>query len=279
MTPDKIQVLIVDDEPLARTNLRHALAAFPQCHVVAECAGVAEARAYLGAAGSGANSDTGRALEASDAAVAVVFLDIRMPSESGLVLARELVARAEPPIIVFVTAHGDFAIEAFEIHALDYLLKPVEDARLAQAVARIEEMLQLRQRAAYATAVRDYLTEAGDSASSQPPQYLARLSVRSVGQIESIAVDDVRWFGASGNYVELHLGKRVVLHRVSIGALERRLDPGIFLRVHRSTIVRRSDMGVLRVTGDGTYLLQLRSGGQVSVSERYVDAVRAVMGE
>jgi hypothetical protein len=110
----------------------------------------------------------------------------------------------------------------------------VEDARLAQAVARIEEMLQLRQRAAYATAVRDYLTEAGDSASSQPPQYLARLSVRSVGQIESIAVDDVRWFGASGNYVELHLGKRVVLHRVSIGALERRLDPGMRVASTRS---------------------------------------------
>lgn len=279
MNRDVIQVLIVDDEPLARTNLRHALAAHPQVRVVAECPGVAEARAALNASPSDATPGAGRAVEATDASVDVVFLDIRMPGESGLVLARELVSRAEPPIIVFVTAHGDFAIEAFEIHALDYLLKPVEDTRLTQAVARIEEMLRLRQRAAYAIAVRDYLTDASEPGGGQPTPYLTRLSVRSVGRIESIAVDDVRWFGASGNYVELHLAKRVVLHRLTIGALERRLDPAVFLRVHRSAIVRRADVGVLRVTGDGTYLLQLRSGPQVPVSERYVDAVRATMGE
>ncbi|MBL8961941.1 MAG: response regulator transcription factor [Gemmatimonadetes bacterium] len=279
MNRDVIQVLIVDDEPLARTNLRHALAVHPQLRVVAECAGVSEARAFLHPTPRHATPGTDRSAEPPEAPVDVVFLDIRMPSESGLVLARELVARAEPPIIVFVTAHGDFAIEAFEIHALDYLLKPVEDARLAQAVARIAEMLHLRQRAAYATAVRDYLTDASEPPAGHPTPYLSRLSVRSVGRIESIAVDDVRWFGASGNYVELHLAKRVVLHRLTIGALERRLDPAVFLRVHRSAIVRRADVGVLRVTGDGTYVLQLRSGAQVPVSERYVDAVRATMGE
>lgn len=279
MSPDPIPVLIVDDEPLARTNLRHALAAHPRFRVVAECSSASEARTYLRADPERTETSAGPWVEQSEAAVAVVFLDIRMPAENGLVLARELVARTEPPIIVFVTAHGDFAIEAFEIHALDYLLKPVDDARLALTLARIEEMLQLRQRGAYATAVRDYLTDAGDPSSGPPPRYLTRVSVRSVGRIESIALDDVRWFGASGNYVELHLAKRVVLHRLTIGALERRLDPAVFLRVHRSTIVRRSDVGVLRVTGDGTYLLLLRSGTQVPVSERYVDAVRAAMGE
>ena len=278
MSPEVIPVLIVDDEPLARTNLRHALAAFPRFRVVAECASVPEARTTLAERREGPASGSERSLEGNDA-VDVVFLDIRMPTESGLVLARELITRPEPPIIVFVTAHGDFAIEAFETHALDYLLKPVDDTRLTMAVARIEEMLQLRQRAAYATAVRDYLTDAGAHSPGQSPPYLTRLSVRSVGRIDSIAVDDVRWFGASGNYVELHLAKRVVLHRLTIGALERRLDPRVFLRVHRSAIVRRSDVGVLRVTGDGTYLLQLRSGPQVPVSERYVDAVRATMGE
>ncbi len=272
MSPDLIRVLIVDDEPLARTNLRHALAAHLLFHVVAECPGVTEARAFLGLTADGTTPDAARAVD-------VVFLDIRMPVENGMVLARELIARSEPPIIVFVTAHGDFAIEAFELHALDYLLKPVDDARLALATTRIAEMLRLRQRAAYATAVRGYLADAGDVSAGSRLPYLTRLSVRSVGRIESVALNDVQWIGASGNYVELHLAKRVVLHRLSIGALERRLDPAVFLRVHRSAIVRRADVGTLRVTGDGTYLLQLRSGPQVSVSERYVDAVRAIMGE
>lgn len=279
MNPDPVRVLIVDDEPLARTNLRHALAAHVRFEVVAECHSVAEARVVLGADHGIPSQRAGPSVEGRSVGVDVVFLDIRMPAENGLVLSRELIARADPPLIVFVTAHGDFAIEAFELHALDYLLKPVDDERLALAVTRIEEMLRLRQRAAYATAVHGYLTDANDSSLGESPSYLTRLSVRSVGRIESIAVDDVQWFGASGNYVELHLAKRKVLHRVSMAALEQRLDPSVFLRVHRSTIVRRSDVGVLRVTGDGTYLLQLKCGPQINVSERYVEAVRAAMGE
>lgn len=275
MSRDVIPVLIVEDEPLARTNLRHALAAHPRFRVVAECSGVAEARTALGGRADGARQDD----EGDDDAADVVFLDIRMPGESGLVLARELTQWTEPPLIVFVTAHGDFAIEAFELHALDYLLKPVDDARLALTLTRIEELLRLRQRAAYASAMRGYLADAGEGSPDPGPRYLTRISVRSVGRIESVALDDVQWIGASGNYVELHLGARVVLHRLSIGALERRLDPAVFLRVHRSVIVRRADLGMLRVTGDGTSSVQLRSGARVKVSERYVNAVRAAMGE
>ncbi len=260
--PDAIRALIVDDEPLARANLRHALASHAQVQVAAECATVREARASV-----------------ADTAIDVVFLDIRMPVESGLVLARELVTHPEPPLVVFVTAHGDFAIEAFDIHALDYLLKPVDDARLAQCVTRITELLHLRQRATYADAVRDYLADPGASPAEAPPRYLTRLSVRSIGRIESVLVDDVQWIHAAGNYVELHMARRRLLHRVSLGALERRLDPSVFLRVHRSTLVRRSEVRGLRVTGDGTYQLRLQSGAVVAVSERYVGAVRAALGE
>lgn len=254
------RVLLVDDESLARTNMRHALAAIPRWTVVAEASSAAEAR---------------QALAASP--VDVVLLDVQMPGETGLTLARELSRQDEPPLIVFVTAYEGYALDAFELHALDYLLKPLDDARLAQAVARAEELLGLRERASYASALRDYLADVGSDGRPREAAALTRFSVRSVGKIESIAVADVVWIAAAGNYVELHLGHRVVLHRVTLAALERRLDPATFLRVHRGTIVRRADLGTLSVTGDGTYMLRLRSGARVAVSERYVDAVRAAM--
>ncbi len=257
-----VHALIVDDEALARANLRHALAATPHWKVTAECASVAEAREALGTV-----------------AADVVFLDVQMPVEDGFVLARALADRDEPPIIVFVTAFESFAVEAFEVHALDYLLKPFDDERFAQALARAESLLQLRERASYTGALRDYLADQRSPRDDgDPPSFLTRLCIRSVGKIESVNVDDVRWMHGAGNYVELHLAGRMLLHRITLTQLEHRLDPAVFLRVHRSSMVRRSECLALSVTGDGTYSLKLRSGARVAVSERYVDAVREVLG-
>ncbi len=260
-TTERIQALIVDDEPLARANLRHALEGFRTWQVAGERESVASAKVFL-----------------ASQRVDVVFLDVQMPAASGLVLARHLATLEEPPIVIFVSAFGGFALEAFELHALDYLLKPFDDLRFAQCIERAEWLLQLRERAAYAGALRGYFADA-DRVADVPSTFLTRMSVRSVGRIESIGVDEVRWFFAAGNYVELHLANRMVLHRVTISALERRLDPAVFLRVHRSAIVRRDDVATLTVTGDGTYLLKLRSGGRVAVSERYVASVREELGE
>lgn len=255
--PPVIQALIVDDEPLARANLRHALAAHPRWQVVGECENTTQAREAL-----------------ARVPAQVVFLDVQMPKESGLGLARTLSAMNEPPIVVFVTAFDTFAVGAFELHALDYLLKPFDDERLAQALARAEQMLTLRARAAYGQALLGYLADSPDPASGNVP-WLTRISIRSIGRIESIQAREVRWMSAAGNYVELHLGDRTVLHRVTISQLERRLDPAVFLRVHRSTIVRRDECEALQVDGDSVYSLRLRSGGSVSVSSRYVKGVRA----
>src|SRR5438067_2847217 len=137
-----IRYLIVDDEAPGRANLRLAMGAYPDWLLAAECDSVAAARAALGA--QGAN-------------VAVIFLDVQMPGESGLVLARELSRLREPPLVVFVTAYSEHAIDAFEVHALDYLLKPLNDARLAQAVERTAGLLGQRQRAPYGAALRDYV--------------------------------------------------------------------------------------------------------------------------
>jgi len=256
-----IRALVVDDEEPGRINLRYALAAYPRWQIVAECAGAAQARAALAAT-----------------AVDVVFLDIRMPRESGLDLAREMVHKPaqgeEPPLIVFVTAYNAHAVEAFEMHALDYLLKPLDDARLAQAVERAERMLTLQQRAPYGAALRAWF-DAGRAPEASP--YWQQLSVRSIGRIETVRLEDVAWIGAAGNYVELHTGGRVILHRIPMSRLAEHLDPARFLRVHRGAFLRTDLLAGLEVIGDGSYEATLRNGERVPVSERYVQAVRDVM--
>ncbi len=258
MDNPRIRALIVDDEEPGRINLRYALAAHPRWQIVAECAGVTQARAALAAT-----------------PIEVVFLDIRMPRESGLDLARELVQREEPPLVIFVTAYNAHAVDAFELHALDYLLKPLDDARLAQAIDRAERMLALQQRGPYAAALRGWLNEGREAA---PSPYWQQLSVRSIGKIETVRLEDVSWIGAAGNYVELHTEGRSILHRIPMNRLAEHLDPAHFLRVHRGAILRPELVVSLEVVGDGSYEASLRSGERVPVSERYVGSLRGAMG-
>jgi two-component system LytT family response regulator len=248
-----MRLLIVDDEEPGRVNLRYCLAAYPECEIVAECGSAASARAAL-----------------ASGEIDVVFLDIQMPQETGLSLARALSQQAEPPLIIFVTAHSVHAIEAFEVHALDYLLKPVDDARLAQAVERASAMLAQRQRPADGEALRGYV-----GAGAAP--YLDNISVRSTGRIDQVSTGNILWIESAGNYVQLHTAARSLLHRVALSAMEKHLNPGQFLRVHRGAIVRRAQISSLAVAGDGSYLLTLHCGAKVPVSERYVQLVRAAM--
>jgi len=248
-----VRCMIVDDEAPGRANLRLALGAHPDWVLVAECDSTALARV---------------ALDSHD--IDVVFLDIHMPAESGLVLARDISRLREPPLIVFVTAYSAHAVDAFEVHALDYLLKPLDDARLAQATQRIESMLRLRQREAYGAALRNYV-DAGQA------RHVERINVRSVGRIEQVFVSDILWIESAGNYVELHLAARTVLHRITLNRLETLLDPAAFLRIHRGTIVRRDQIAELATSGDGTYRLTLRCGSALAVSERYLGLVKSSM--
>lgn len=253
-----VRYLIVDDEAPGRANLRLAMAAHPDWVLVAECDGTAAARAVL------AGQD-----------VDLVFLDIQMPGESGLVLAREISRLREPPLVVFVSAHSEHAIAAFEVHALDYLLKPLSDARLAQTVERSAGMLRQRQREAYGAALRDYVDAGADS--NAAPRRMDHVNVRSVGRIERIGLDQILWIESAANYVELHLGGRSVLHRITLNRMEALLPPEAFLRVHRSAIVRRDQIARLETSGEATWRLTLRCGGMVAVSERYLEALRAAM--
>jgi len=249
--PMALRYGVVDDEEPGRTNLRLAIEAHPGWQLAFEADSAARAREALAAQ-----------------RIDLLFLDIQMPRESGLLLARELGRLTEPPLVVFVTAHSAHAIEAFEVHALDYLLKPLNDARLAQALERAAMMLAARQRAAYGRALHAY---------AEGPAYLEQISVRSVGRIDQVRVADVLWCEAQGNYVALHTATGSPLHRVALSRLEAHLDPRCFLRVHRGALVRRDQAVGLAVVGDGSYLLRLRCGAEVAVSERYVAAVRALL--
>lgn len=248
----EIRYAIVDDEEPGRTNLRLAMEAHPGWRLAFEADSAARARDAL-----------------ASNRIDLLFLDIQMPRESGLLLARELGQLAEPPLVVFVTAHSVHAVEAFEVHALDYLLKPLDDARLAHAVERAGLLLAGRQRGAYGQALRAY---------AAGPAYLEQISVRSVGRIDQVQVADILWLEAQGNYVALHTAEGSPLHRVALSRLEGHLDPGQFVRVHRGVIVRRAQAVGLRVVADGSYLLRLRCGVEVPVSERYVGAVRELLG-
>ena len=248
-----VRYLIVDDEARSRTNLRLALAEAVDWELAAECDSAAGARSAM-----------------QQHELDLIFLDIQMPGESGLVLAREIAAQPMPPLVVFVTAYSEHAIDAFEVFALDYLLKPVADARLAQAVERATAMLAQRQRGSYGAALRDYANAGTD-------QRMDHVNVRSVGSIEQIRFADILWMQAASNYVELHLGGRTVLHRITLNRLEALLPPADYLRVHRSTLVRRDQIARLATGGDGTWRLSLRCGAEVAVSERHLPALKTAM--
>jgi two-component system, LytTR family, response regulator len=247
-------VLIVDDEAPARRNLRLALAAHPGWQVVGEAGSAAEARALM-----------------ATQAVDVLLLDVQMPVETGVRFARALARSAQPPIIVFVTAYDAFAIEAFEAHAMDYLLKPFDDARLGQALDRAAAVLALHQRAG------DLAREPLDAAA--PPPSLTMVTVRSVRRIERIRIDDVLWISSAGNYVELHLGARTVLHRAPLGWMEARLDPAQFLRLHRTALVRRSAIQSFRTHPQSGNRVILSNGDEIAVSPKGVTALKRHWGD
>ncbi|MGV7209632.1 LytR/AlgR family response regulator transcription factor [Oxalobacteraceae bacterium A2-2] len=255
-----LRVLVVDDEEPGRINLRYALARHAGWSIAGECASAAAARELL-------------QTHPAD----LVLLDIQMPRESGMDLARSLCLLERPPLIIFVTAYNSYAVQAFEVHALDYLLKPVDDERLAQALERARAMLAQRRLAGFVEAQRAYLA-AQDDPQPQPP-YWQQLSVRSVGRIECVRLDEVLWLEAEGNYVRLHLARRQVLYRMPLSRLEQHLDPARFVRVHRRAIVAAGQGACLSVTGDGSYRLALRCGATVDVSERHAGAVRARLGD
>lgn len=253
------RALIVDDEALARSNLQLALADHAHWQCVAACPSVSEARSVM-----------------AQQPVDLLLLDIQMPTQNGLNFANELCAMPHSPLVVFVTAYDAHAISAFEVFAIDFLLKPFDDQRFAKMLQHAEQSLLVKQNAARVAAMEGFLNEQRARAAGQPPPALDFLVNRSVGVVERVAVADIEWIGAAGNYVELHMGAKVSLHRSTMHTIEERLPRDQFMRVHRTILVRTCALAALSVTGDGTYEARLKSGDVIPVSERFVKDVRAL---
>ena len=228
-----LDVAIVDDEPLARRGVRRLVAGQSGFRVVGEAETGAEARALI----ERTRPD-------------VVLLDVQMPDGSGLDAIRR-VPVADRPVTIFVSAYDDYALDAFGVRAVDYVLKPFTNARLLESLDRARE----------ATLARD-LTREPLGTSAWPVQIV----VRSVGRNDLVPVSDLHWIEAVGYYVRLHATSATLLHRESLDSLAARLDPTAFVRVHRSSIVRLGAIRKTRRTRTGAHELILAAGQRVGVS-------------
>jgi two-component system LytT family response regulator len=259
-----IRVLVVDDEPLAREGVRLLAARDPDLDVVGECGSAGEAEKAIAAL-----------------APDVVFLDVQLPGESGLALAARL-GRERAPLVVCVTAYEEHAVRAFELHAVDYLLKPVDPGRFSDAVGRVRRLLA----AAAREEAHDRLLAALDTLRAAPPAppgeaaapYLERMSVRVGDRLLVVRLADVDWIAADGDYVRLYVAGKGALVRARMAQLEHRLDPRRFLRVHRSAIANLEAVRSVEVGGSGDYVLRLRDGSRIRISRSYRDAVLAAIG-
>lgn len=241
-----VRVAIVDDEPPARAKLRRLLDARPAWQVAGEADDVAGALALL------------------RAGVDLLFLDIRLGAESGF----DVLARAAPPfpLIVFTTAYHEHALRAFEVAALDYLLKPFDRARFDQTLARIDERLAERRGEGDGGADEERLRRLDAVA---PAPRLQRIVVHERGRALVVPVAEVQRLSAAGNYVEVHTSQRTHLVRATLSRLALRLDPREFLRVHRSHLVRAGFIAETAPHAHGDLRLVLRDGSELLLSRRY----------
>jgi two-component system, LytTR family, response regulator len=258
-----MRVLIVDDEPLARSRLRRLVAARDDLELVGECA---DGREAIDAIRS----------EKPD----LVFLDVQMPEVNGFEVIRALEPDAIPPVI-FVTAYDQYALRAFEVHAIDYLLKPFDDERFDRAVAgarerRRQERAELlgERMAALLSEVTGEKSVPGDEESG----YLDRIAIRSSGRVQFVRVDDLDWIEGSGVYVKLHTATKEYLLRDTLSSLDERLDPARFARIHRSTIVNVDRVSELRPGAHGEYVVVLHDDTELKLSRRYRSGLDALLG-
>jgi two-component system LytT family response regulator len=265
--PRKLRVLIVDDEPLARQRLEDLLRGEDGVEIVG-------------------TADNG------DAAVAAIrdwkpdllFLDVQMPGKTGLEVVREIGPDAMPPTI-FVTAYDQYALKAFDLAAVDYLVKPFDDDRFEQAFRRarrtidLEEVGRLRSQLLAVLQGSDAVPSAGTaSGDGARPEYLERIAVETKGQVRVVPVKQVDYIVADGPYAELYVGDKRYIIRERMQTLEERLDPARFFRIHRSAIVRLDLVDTLLRNPGGDYALQLKGGVRLKVSRSRFEELEKRMG-
>jgi two-component system, LytTR family, response regulator len=239
VSPIKIRTVIVDDEPLARSNLIVLLRLDPEIEIVSEC-------------GSGVDAPR----EIRTARPDILFLDVQMPECDGFDVL-EFLGKDVPAAIIFVTAYDQYALRAFEAGALDYLLKPFDNARFDRALGRAKEKI---------------------AQGKGLPKKLQRLTVKSAGQVAFVSLSEIDWIEAADYYAALHVGEKTHLLRRSMAELEQDLDPATFCRIHRSTIVNLERVRGLKLSEDGDYQVLLENGTELRMSRRYRKQLQSRLG-
>jgi len=252
-TRKTIRAMIVDDEPLARASLRLLLEADPEIEIVAE-------------AGSGSEAVKRINTSAPD----LLFLDIQMPGMSGFDVLEQIDTTGIPAII-FVTAFDQYALRAFEVHALDYLLKPFDDARFEKALRAAKAQIEQREINKLSQKLFALLEDREERQAAEPPRaersrYLTRLMIKSASRIFFLKVEEIDWIGAEDYYVKLHVGRKSHLLRETMNELEAKLDPEKFLRIHRSSIVNLDRVKEMHAHFNGDYVVILDDGTELKLS-------------
>ncbi len=266
MTP--LRAIVVDDESLARRGLALRLAEMPSIDVIEQCSNGEEAVKAIVAL----NPD-------------LVFLDIQMPGMDGFDVVCELQADAMP-LIVFVTAFDQYAIDAFKVHAVDYVLKPIDDERLAQAVERAvtrhtleaggaskEQLMAVVQGRNGSGATMEEVAAEG-----QVDSWPERLTIKDGNEFQFIRIADIQWIDAAGDYMCVHAAGKTHIMRTTMKKLEANLNPEVFIRVHRSSIVNVNSILSAVTHTNGEYILSLDGGTQLKVSRSYRDKIKELLG-
>jgi len=252
-----IRTLIIDDVALARERLKRCLASDPEIEIVGQC-------------------DNGEKAVADIRSLApdLIFLDVQMPAIDGFGVL-EALSGERAPIVIFVTAHNEYAIQAFEVNALDYLLKPVDPERLNKAVERAKSRLaQLTQNENFDSRFRSLIEDIKSGLKS-----VKRLTIKLTGRTILLPTDEIDWIETHGNYVKVYAGREAHLIRGTMQSLETKLDPEKFVRVHRSAIVNVEKIKEIYPRSNGDQDLVLQNGQKLMLSRNYRDKFFALLRE
>jgi two-component system LytT family response regulator len=243
-----IRAMIVDDEPIAQRNLQALLKADPDIEVIAVCAGGGEAVRLI-----------------RKTPPDLLFLDVQMPEIDGFAVLKKI-DTTSIPAIVFVTAYDQYALKAFESHALDYLLKPFTDERFAMAVERAKHQIRQRNAAELGRKLHSLLIEHSEQQPSTGESYVSRFLIKEASRVFFVKAEEIDWIEAADYYVNLHVGAKTHLLRETMSDLENKLDPAGFLRIHRSAIVNLHRVKEVQTRPGGEYVAVLKNGTQLKLS-------------
>jgi len=255
----KIRALVVDDEPVARDRLVRLLEQQDDVDLVGQCSNGLE---------------TVTAIE--QLAPDLVFLDVQMPEMDGFEVVRALDA-GRVPAVVFVTAFDEYAVRAFEVHALDYLLKPFSSVRFRATLAHARDQLDRHRAGDLGRRLLELAPTLWNK--TDAPKSAERLLVRSTGRVHFVRTADIDWCEAAGNYVRLHVGEESYLFRETMNGLESKLDPQHFVRIHRKTIVNVERIEELRSSLGGECTIHLRNGARLTLSRGYRESFQERFGK